>query len=220
MLLLLYTVRDGNYVHRLEVKLGWAEKPVAPDYWAVKGWENTLQQMGCKADVVFFGNSITYFGHFSQAMPTKNVVNLGYPGDNLDGMMRRIEAIKAVAPDSVFVMAGINGLNGMKLTDFSVKYRRLIDSIGKAVPFARIYLQSILPVGKDKEKSHGPNTKIREANRIIKDIARQSHSIYIDLYQLYEENGVLPDSLTLDGVHLCPAAYGRWYDVLRTGMEN
>lgn len=199
--------------------MGWAEPPVAPDYWAVKGWENSLEQLGCKADVAFFGNSITYWGDFSQAFPAKKVANLGYPGDNLDGMLRRVEAIKAVTPDQVFVMAGINGLHDMTLTDFSTKYRQLVDSITRAVPAARLYLQSILPVGVDQESLKGPNAKIVEANRTIADIALQFHCTYIDLFSLYADKGVMPDTLTKDGVHLQQEAYGRWFEEIRPLIE-
>lgn len=68
-------------------------------------------------------------------------------------------------------MVGINGLHNMTLADFSLNYRLLVDSIFRTIPAARIYLHNILPVGEDKEKLKGANTKILQANRIIADIA-------------------------------------------------
>ena len=209
--MLLFVLRDGGYMHKLQVKVGLAEEPVKPDYWAVKGWENTMRQLDYKADIAFFGNSITYYGNFQQAYVDKNVVNLGYPGDNIDGMLWRIETLKAVNPDKVFLMAGINGLKNMEMETFNRKYNQLVDSVRKALPHAKIYLQSILPVIKNKEKDYGSNTKISEANEFIKQVAQEKHCTYIDLHSLYVSNGMMPDSLTQDGIHLCDRAYDRWY---------
>lgn len=138
-------------------------------------------------------------------------MNLGYPGDNIDGMLRRIETLKAVNPDKVFLMAGINGLKNMEMETFNRKYNQLVDSVRKALPHAKIYLQSILPVSKNKEKDYGSNTKIAEANEFIKQVAQEKHCTYIDLHSLYVSNGMMPDSLTQDGIHLCDRAYDRWY---------
>ena len=172
-----------------------------------------MRQLDYKADIAFFGNSITYYGDFQKAYADKKVVNLGYPGDNIDGMMQRIEALKAVHPDKVFLMAGINGLKNMELVTFDRKYNQLVDSVKKALPQARIYLQSILPVSKGREKDYGSNTKIREANGLIKRIAEEKRCTYIDLHSLYVEDGGMPDSLTEDGIHLCDKAYDRWYQL-------
>lgn len=209
--MLLFVLKDGGYMHRLKVKIGMAEEPVKPDYWAVKGWENTMKQLDYKADIAFFGNSITYYGDFQKNYSNKKVVNLGYPGDNIDGMMRRVETLKAVNPDKVFLMAGINGLKNIELETFDRKYEQLVDSVRKALPHAQVYLQSMLPVSKNREQDYGANTKIMEANALIGQIAQEKHCIYIDLHSLYVEDGGMPDSLTKDGIHLCDKAYDRWY---------
>lgn len=147
LLILGYVAKKSGYIHKLKIKMGILSPPEKePDYWAVKGWENTIKKLDYDADIVFLGNSITYYGAFNKAFPDKKVVNLGYPGDKINGMMRRIETIKAVSPEKVFVMAGINGLKDMELKTFYEKYKLLVDSIKKAVPDADIYLQSILPV--------------------------------------------------------------------------
>ena len=214
LLVLAGVVKDSQYLAKWQIRLGLREK-VEPDYWAVKGWENTLRSLGYKTDVVFFGNSITYFGDFSRVFPDKRVANLGYPGDNLDGMLRRVEAIKVLHPDKVFIMGGINDLKEMPLSTFTVKYTELVDSICRAVPDAQIYLQSILPVGDERQQTHGDNAKIMEANRLIQKLTETRQCRYIDLFGLYAIGDVMPDSLTRDGLHLCPDAYVRWYEAVR-----
>ena len=93
---------------------------------------------------------------------------MGYPGDKIDGMMRKIETIKAVSPEKVFVMAGINGLRDMELNIFYDKYYLLVDSIKSAVPDANIYLESILPVSSSRTADYGSNDIIADANKLIK----------------------------------------------------
>lgn len=190
-----------------------------PDYWAVKGWENTIKKLDYDADIVFLGNSITYYGAFNKAFPDKKVVNLGYPGDKINGMMRRIETIKAVSPEKVFVMAGINGLKDMELKTFYEKYKLLVDSIKKAVPDADIYLQSILPVNSSRNTDYGSNDKIADANKLIKKLAVKQHCMFVDLFSLYVKNNEMPMSLTKDGIHLKDSAYKRWYDKLKSFVQ-
>lgn len=200
----------------MKATCGLADKPVAPDYWAVKGWENTMLKLNYKADIVFFGNSITYYGDFQKAFPNKKVVNLGYPGDNIDNMMRRIEGLKGLRPDKVFLMAGINGLKNMGTDVFARKYSVLVDSIKKTLPEAQVYLQSILPISHIKEKDYGENTKIIKANRIIKNISSKKNCMYVDLHSLYIKNGEMPLYMTADdGIHIKPTSYKPWYEKIR-----
>ncbi len=208
-------MKTSGYAHSIKVKFGIVDKPQAPDYWAVKGWENTMLKLNYKADIVFFGNSITYYGSFNKAFPDKKIVNLGYPGDNIAGMIRRIETVKAVNPDKVFLMAGINGLRKMDLNDFTIKYNLLVDSIIKAAPNAEIYLQSILPVSSSRISDYGENDKINQANKIIKSISQYKKCKFIDLFSIYVYNNEMPIELTVDGIHLKDTAYNRWYNNIR-----
>ena len=191
------------------------------DYWCIQGWTNTLRKLGYDADVVFFGNSITRGGNFQDYFPNVKTCNLGYSGDNMDGMMLRMEQIKAVSPEKVFVMAGINGLQYQTESVFEEKYQRMVDSIKSAVPEAEIYLQSILPVNHSKIQKHhyASNDKIKRANEKISIIAARSKCIYVDLWSLYEKDGEMPKELTRDGVHLYPEAYDRWMEEVRRYIE-
>lgn len=181
----------------------------APDYWARNGWTNTLQKLNYDADIAFFGNSITCMSDFQKTFPDKKVINLGYSGDAMKGMMLRMAMLKAVKPEKVFMMAGINGLKTIGIDLFAVEYKTLVDSVQTALPHSQLYLQSILPVNTDVYDKYGNNDKIQSVNNIIKKIAVEKGCIYIDLFSLYCKDGMLPKVLTLDGVHLYPNAYQR-----------
>ena len=191
------------------------------DYWSIRGWTNTIKKLHLDADVVFFGNSITCGSSFEKYFPNVSICNLGYPGDNTDGMLLRVDQIKAVNPEKVFVMAGINGLHIQTEKVFTEKYATMVDSIKQAVPNAKIYLQSILPVNPSMKAGKEFNKeKIAKCNDIVRKIAEQKSCIYVDLYSLYAVDGIMPKELTKDGVHLYPKAYDRWANKIKKYIEE
>ena len=185
------------------------------DYWCINGWTNTLEKLNIQCDIVFFGNSITRGSNLHECFPNVSICNLGYPGDNLDGMLLRVNQIKAVNPKKIFVMAGINGLKYQTDDVFAKKYETLIMNIRASIPSARIYIQSILPV--DNNMSMGfvcNNEKILKSNEIIKSIACKHQCTYVDLHHLYVKENKMNTDLTRDGVHLLPESYDRWASVI------
>lgn len=192
-----------------------------PDYWAINGWTNTLQKMRYDADIAFFGNSITCMSDFQSYFPYKNIVELGYPGDTMEGMMRRMDQLRAVTPEKIFLMAGINGLAKMSLNEFEKQYNTLLDSIHNAVPQARIYVQSILPVNNEMKEHLPSSQKIKDTNYIIRHISEKRRLKYIGLYDLYADKaGQMQRSCTIDGLHLKPEAYTRWANKIRKFIEE
>lgn len=212
-----------NLVQRVGVRIGLFEaKPMDnPNYWCIQGWTNTLEKMNLDFDVVFFGNSITRGSSFHEYFTNTSICNLGFPGDNLDGMMLRVDQIKAVNPKKVFIMAGINGLNLQTVEVFKDKYERLVKAIKEANPYSTLYLQSILPVNNSiAPKYVCSNEKIVTANDTIKSIANRNGCVYIDVHQLYVQNGEMNPSLSRDGVHLLPESYDAWANLLKPYIEE
>ena len=202
-----------NYINRKLGKIGLIKLDPTKngDFTCIQGWTNTLQKLHLDVDVVFFGNSITFDSNFDQYFPDVSICNLGYDSDTTDGMILRVNQIKAVNPEKVFVMAGINGLPIQTEQVFAEKYATMVDSIKQAVPTAKIYLQSILPVNPSMKLGKVFNKeKIAICNEIVRKIAEQKRCVYVDLYSLYAVDGIMPEKLTRDGVHLFPKAYDRW----------
>ena len=212
-----------NLVQRVAQRMGLYEsKPIDnPNYWCIQGWTNTLEKMDIDFDIVFFGNSITRGSSFHEYFTNTSICNLGFPGDNLDGMMLRVNQIKAVNPKKVFLMAGINGLNYQTLQVFKEKYGRLVKAIKESNPKSIIHLQSILPVNNSIAQNYVcSNEKIKDANIIIKGIATENECIYIDVHQLYVKDGEMDASLSRDGVHLLPESYDAWANLLKPYVEE
>lgn len=212
-----------NLIQRIGVRIGLIEnKPMDnPNYWCIQGWTNTLEKMNIDFDVVFFGNSITRGSSFHEYFTNTSICNLGFPGDNLDGMMLRVNQIKAVNPKKIFIMAGINGLNLQTTGVFEEKYERLIKAIKESNPHSTLHLQSILPVNNSiAPKYVCSNEKIVNANEIIKKIAHNNNCIYIDVHQLYVKDGEMDASLSRDGVHLLPESYDAWANLLKPYIDE
>lgn len=193
-----------------------------PDYHCVLGWENTLEKMDYKADACFFGNSITFHSDFQKDYPHLKIVNLGYSGDIIEGMLFRYKQIASVKPDKIFIMAGHNDLTNPYLTmeRFGKLYNQLIDSIQGTNPNSSIFLESILPVNHQMKHNIMSSDRIIEANRIIKTLAGERSLVYVDLFSLYaDKNNELPIELTTDGIHLKPSSYKMWSDKINQYLE-
>lgn len=197
---------DKNYV------------PVRRDNDCVNSWNNCISQLHTSVDVVFFGNSITAGNDWQNCFPDKKVINLGYIGEDVKGMLRRVCSISAVKPKQIFIMAGINGLKNQSINDFEKMYSILVDSISNSAPNASVFLESILPVTSDSD--YCPNDIIIEANKRIFAIAEKRNMEYVDLYNLYSKNGVLPDKYSYDGLHLKNDAYELWIESIKKYIYN
>ena len=207
-----------DFFKRVQAKL--AHTPYVPerqDGCCVDSWNNCIKKLDMEIDVVFFGDSETAGGDFQKAFPDVKSINLGYIGEDVKGMLRRVDAIAAVNPKKVFLMAGINGLRQQTMEEFEYWYTALVDAIRREVPEAELYIESILPV--TGYSDYCDNEKIREANVELQRMAAERNIPYIDLYSAYAQEGALPETLSYDGLHLTEEAYAKWYNAIKGFVE-
>ena len=207
-----------DYFKRVHTKL--THVPYVPkrsDDCCVDSWNNCISKLDMVVDVVFFGDSHTAGGDWQHAFPTVKSINLGYIGEDVKGMLRRVDVIKSVKPKKVFLMAGINGLQQQSLDDFEFWYVALVDSIRISVPDAELYIESILPV--TSYSDYCDNVKIHDANAIVRKIAEERGLTYVDLYSRYAVDGALPNEMSYDGLHLTNNAYSAWYNEIKNIVE-
>lgn len=191
--------------------------PERQDGCCVDSWNNCISKLDMAVDVVFFGDSHTAYGDWQHVYPDVKSINLGYIGEDVKGMLRRVEAIAAVHPKKVFLMAGINGLQQQSLSDFEYWYSALVDAIQRDVPDAELYIESILPV--TGYSDYCDNAKIREANVIVRKIAEERGLTYVDIYGAYAKDGALPNAMSYDGLHLTNEAYSIWYTEIKSYVK-
>lgn len=180
----------------------------------LQAWTNSLKQMNAKADIVFFGDSLTYYGDFASVFPNKVVCNLGLRGDTIQGMIERVDQVKLLEPKVVFLMAGINDVVNYNYSDFKQNYERLIQTIQKANSSCILVIQSLIPVNTNNFKVSCKNEQLILYNRHIRQLAFEYKIKYVDLYSKYVKENELPIDFTIDGVHLRGEAYSIWYNLL------
>jgi lysophospholipase L1-like esterase len=209
-------IKKYGVFHDIKIALGLSPEEKTAQYWAVRGWNNTIEKLDCQRDIVFFGNSITFGSDFRSSFPNAQIAVCGFPGDNLTGMLQRIPSIRYFHPKAVFAMGGINGLQSQTIEEFTEQYNMYAQMLLDSIPFADIYLESILPVNTTMCNLKLTPDRIQQANTVIKEFAdKHQRCIFVDLYSLYEENGIMPAELTRDGIHLKPKSYKRWAEAIR-----
>jgi lysophospholipase L1-like esterase len=170
--------------------------------------------------IVFLGNSITERGAWQELLPGRKVINRGIGGDNTFGVLARLDGILKDEPSVIFLLIGINDLGrGLPISVIADNYRRIADRVREGAPHTKLYLQSVLPMNdailamdylKNKKDS------ILALNEVIKKIAIEKHLEYIDLHPVFADaKGDLRPDMTVDGIHLKPAAYIPWVAYLK-----
>ena len=80
----------------------------------LQAWTNSLKQMNAKADIVFFGDSLIYYGDFTSVFPDKVVCNLGLRGDSLQGMIDKVACCPKRSQQMAFTSLWKDMISGTK----------------------------------------------------------------------------------------------------------
>ena len=187
----------------------------------IASWNTYLEKQNIDADIVFFGDSLTRRYDFQSAFPGKTVVNLGFSGDSILDMTKRVYMLETVRPEKVFLMAGINSLKNEKMIHkYYRQYVELCGMVRAAVPSARLYIQSVLPISPSYDHRflggiRGVNNRfIVRFNTMIHQYADDHGLTYIDLYPVYEKNGALNPDYAEDDFHITKDAYHFWTEAI------
>lgn len=164
------------------------------------------------SDIVFLGDSITDFAEWSELFPMKSTKNRGIGGDPTSGVIDQLARITESKPAKIFLMIGINNIQGgIQEATTTKEYSEIIDQLSKSG--STIFLERILPINAKKYAEfvipnnlgiHVPERQ--EIDRINAFIKRQSQNYpnikYLDLVELLDKNGELNTDFTDDGLHL------------------
>lgn len=180
------------------------------------------------SDAVFVGNSRTE--GFMLYSGLKNVRSYTYIGLKVDTIQTSkiaklngekvtiMEALKYNNFDKLYIMLGMNELGWAFPDKFKEDYGEIIEQIKMAHPDATIYIQSILPVSKEKAL-HDPiynNKNIDRFNVLVKELAVEKEVFYLDVASaVMDSEGFLPEGASFDGVHLKPDYCKVWLEYLK-----
>lgn len=161
--------------------------------------------------IIFVGNSITEGGNWSELFPEKHILNRGIGGDITEGVVNRLDEIVRHQPSKIFICIGTNDIaKGISQEVIIQNYRTILETVKARSPETKIYVQSVLPVGKNLITGHS-NEKIVPLNVEIKKLCSEMKIRYIDLYPSFiDETGYLIPAYTNDKLHLLGKGYLVW----------
>ena len=109
----------------------------------------------------------------------------------------------------IYIMFGTNEIAFDKMDEFLKRYSDFIDKIREVHPDALVYIESIMPVTKEKsETSEVKNDRIYVYNEALLKMAKEKQCYYVDIHSYFKDkDGYLPSDIGSDGIHLGPAKY-------------
>lgn len=175
-----------------------------------------------KKDIVFLGNSITFWAEWSELLRNKHAKNRGIPGDITFGVLHRLDEVIIGKPAKVFILIGINDVaKNIPDTVILQNYKRMIDRLKAGSPRTKIYFQTMLPTNASFNKltaHYNKEAHIIAINAGLKQLAEEEQITLIDTYAAFvDANGSLKKELTFDGVHLTKDGYYKWVALLKNG---
>ncbi len=215
----------------------WAQSgpPPKEDKWA-KHWRERREAFkaeNAKLDAsatyaVFVGDSITEGFPLAASFKGERVLNRGISADTVGvtgerGVLRRLDdSVFECRPRVVFRLIGVNDLSGSGRTPdtFVRGVAEIADAARARAPAVRLVLQTVLPTGKKYARHEAVNPRIVAFNEGLRSLAKERKLALLDLHDAYRgADGLLPDELSNDGLHLKRDAYALWAELARPHLR-
>lgn len=178
-------------------------------------------------DAVFIGDGITALAELQELYNSPRVKNRGINGDTTGGALKRLSQIYDGKPAAVFLLAGINNLQGgISVAQTTRELREIVGTIHAKSPATVVFVQPLLPVNRDKYslKILSRNSGVVEPaaqdiaaiNTELRAIAAGPGAHFVPLDALLDDKGQLKGEFTEDGLHLNGAGLRAWANVIRS----
>jgi lysophospholipase L1-like esterase len=173
---------------------------------------------------ILVGDSLSLWFPPELLPENRNWLNQGISGESSDGLFKRLNLFDDTQPETIYVMIGINDLiRGVSDQVILDNQRQIMTYLRGTHPQAEIVVKSILPHGDQEATWEGkdkllslPNSRIRQLNQELENMATTVGVKYLDLYPLFANpEGNLRRELTTDGLHLNPTGYLVWRTALQ-----
>lgn len=127
-------------------------------------------------------------------------------------------AMEGTSYKKVYIMLGLNELGWSYESVYVEKYGQLIDKVKELAPEATIYIQSVLPVTKEKSDSDAifNNPKVNHYNELLQKLTADKGVRYLAVNESVGlDDGALPAEATTDGIHLNKSYCLKWLNYLK-----
>jgi lysophospholipase L1-like esterase len=201
-----------------------AQQPVDPNRWepAIQKFEaEDKAHAPAKGGILFIGaSSIARWTNLSESFPDLKVVNRGFGGSELaESVKYAPRVVVPHAPRIVVLYAGENDLNrgvtpGVIASDFD-RFSQLIHSSLPATRIVVIGLKPSLLRWKLRDGMQQTNTLIRTR------CAADRQCTYVDPWpsMIGKDGTPKPELFVEDGLHMTPAGYKAWTEMLRPHLQ-
>src|SRR6266487_1479189 len=172
--------------------------------------------------ILFIGSSsIRLWKTLAEDFPGRQVINRGFGGSQLIDSVNYAERIVLpYQPKRIVLYAGGNDINeGKSPQQVLADYRAFVAKVQAALPATRIAYISIAP----NPARWAQVDKVREANRLIEDYARQHPQLsFINVFtrMLGTDELPQPDLFGPDRLHMSPKGYALWKELVGPFLES
>jgi lysophospholipase L1-like esterase len=173
---------------------------------------------------VLLGDSLSLWFPPELLPANRNWLNQGISGENAPGLLKRLNLLDEVQPQTIFLMVGINDLiKGATDEQILGTYREIIKSLKEKHPKTEIVMQSVLPHGGDRltvedreQVAKVSNERIHQFNQKLRTLSGENEVFFLNLEPLFTDgDGLLRADLSTDGLHLDEPGYLAW----RSGIQ-
>jgi lysophospholipase L1-like esterase len=174
---------------------------------------------------VLLGDSLTLWFPRESLPENRQWLNQGISGESTAGLLKRLNLLDDLKPQTILVMIGVNDLiKGNTDESLITSYQKLLDELKARHPKAEIVIQSILPHGGDRlsvidreQVLQVSNDRITQINHKLETLATQKAVKFLNLHSLFvDREGLLRSDLSTDGLHLNPQGYATWQTAMQT----
>lgn len=177
-------------------------------------------------ELAFFGDSIArgWEDHdelWNQLFQNRNTGLFATTNDTTSNLLWRIQNGEAdgYKARGMIVLIGINNRRKHNASDTARGIGEVIRQLRLKQPQAKILLIGLLPQG--HEPSHKGRVFVNEVNETIKTLADDTTLFFRDYSTtLLNSQGVLDQTISLDGTHLTPQGYQKWAVVLEKDLQQ
>ena len=177
--------------------------------------------------IVFVGDSLTEGFDLDDFFPQIPTLNRGITADGIynspgmpetTGLLNRMPAsIFDTQPRAIFLLIGSNHMpkEYERIPSLLISYLKVYEQTRERLPEVPFIVQTIPPAGNKRADHILFNERVREYNDRLKEFADERDLPLIDVYNLVaDEQGLLREELTRDGLHFTQEAYALWSDAI------
>jgi lysophospholipase L1-like esterase len=197
-----------------------------------KAWTNfhngyCAQAAKGKADLIFFGDSITQGWHKKywegEIQKLGKAFNFGIGGDGIQNVLWRIQngELEGQSPKVVVVAIGVNNFWGKGGSDEGMAkgVGMIVDEIRQRCPSSKVLIVGIFPT--QREKTNPLRQRVKNVNALNAKLADDKQVFFIDFGgKLLTEDGAFTADVSPDAVHLNEKGYGIYAENLLPKLKQ